>query len=167
MFFCRGDGDALTENKNWPAKITPESITVDDKGYLNTLQDGWLLTGHILKAAEHLYSFNEETADNTCDATGPENLCARMCGPNVVRIACQAAKFIPSWIAYLVLFAANVVYQIWDHIFEKATLGPAEAIYGYEYSKATYLDTQKHHQWNFDALNEMKESMLLQHTEMK
>ena len=70
-------------------------------------------------------------------------------------------------IAYAVLFGSIITHQALDHRFEKRTLGPAEAIYGYEYSKATYLKKLKQHiEWNADALTTMNEHMWHQHDKM-
>ena len=102
-----------------------------------------------------------------CGALGPDNFCAGIaCIPNFSLIACAIGKLVLIPIAYAVLFGSIIAHQALDHRFEKQTLGPAEAIYGYEYSKATYLNTKQHIEWNADALTTMNEHMWNQHDKM-
>ena len=139
---------------------------------LNGLQDGWLWSSHALMTMEQLYEFHDNMFKDGCDAMGETSLCggiglAIACFPNPPRIACNYAKLANGAIAYGLLLAAKIVFQALDHRFEKRTLGPNQAIYGYEYSRATYLNEKKHYDWNFDALTAISKNILNQHNKMK
>ena len=139
----------------------------DHEASLGPLQDGWLSAGHILATAEHVYEFSTMLMSATCEIN-PENICVGIgCVNNPVRVACEASGTIFIGIAYGVLVAATVAFQATDHVYEKATLGADAAIYGYEYSQATYINTKRYSAFNIKALTAIRDNMLHQHKEMK
>lgn len=53
------------------------------------------------------------------------------------------------------------------YIYKKATLGADAAIYGYEYSQATYINTKRYDDFNVKALKAIRDNMSNQHKDMK
>jgi len=170
--FAKGDGPALNKDAvDWPETITPQppEYFKDDPSHqesLKTTQMFWLMSGHGLATAEHLYAFGEWQEDKGCKAMGPEAW-GPLGTPNPVRMTCALASKLGSSLLYIALLGTTIAFQALDHAFEIATLGPDQAIYGYEYSKATYFNTKEHIAWNVDALKALQENMFGQHTEMK
>ncbi len=149
-----------------------EDCKAKDQEYLVAMQRHWLNLGHLLTGAEHLYEFTEDASDDACEAMGPDNLCvgaglAIVSLPNVVKIACKIVKAIMTAVAYPLMVAATIAYQVIDDEYTLATLGENQAIYGYYYSRATYLNTLGHNKWNKQALEALVTNVKNQHMEMK
>jgi len=136
------------------------------KAPLQTTQKRWLASGHVLKAAEHLHAFIDSNFEDGCNVI-PRELCFGLCVPNPFFIACVIGSMIGLNFSYVIMIAATIVYEVFDRKFELDTLGPDQAIYGYQYSQATYVNTKQHHQWNAEALKSISNNMKEQHTEMK
>jgi len=136
------------------------------------MQRTWLNRGHLLTGAEHLYAFTEDASDDACEAMGPDNFCVGasfgiVCLPNVAKMACKIVKAIITAVAYPLMVAATIAFQVIDDEYTLATLGENQAIYGYYYSRATYLNTLGHNKWNVEALKALATNMKNQHVEMK
>jgi len=137
------------------------------KDGLGSLQEGWLSAGHVLAFAEHNFEFQNMLNGAFCETT-PANLCLGFgCVTNLVRTGCQIAALVLVSVSYGILIAAVIAFQATNHAYEKATLGANEAIYGYEYSQATYVNAQRHNNWSVKALKAIRSGMSGQHTEMK
>ena len=126
----------------------------------------WLSLGHTLAGAEQLYEFSTRQMDEMCEVV-PDLLCGFACVNNPQAIICEVSNMYWNGVAYGILVVATIAFQVADHIFEKETLGPDAAIYGYEYSQATYINAQNYHAWSVKALKAMDGNTLEQHTEMK
>ena len=150
----------------------PEKITLFKKedgkevgkgnGHLTTLQNLWLATGHFLVLAEHLYKFKLASSE-ACDVV-PATLWSI---PNPLYHACRITSVVVMGVAYHILVVATIAFQVFDHLFEEGTLGPADAIHGYEFSQATHHNTKTYYDSSFGALKILHGNMNDQHTEMK
>lgn len=149
---------------------TKGQFKVGDPDYLDSLNDlqlEWLGWGHALKAAEHLYDMLGDVSANTCK-TIPESIPIPFSSiPNPLYLGCQIFRMGGVAVSYGILLAATIAYEVFDHKFVLATLGEDKAIYGYEFSRATYFNTKNHNEWNVRALKVIRGNMLNQHSEMK
>ena len=147
----RGDDfGELTENADlrWPKnpevaemKSNKEKPYHLGKGLADT-QKSLFLAGRLLVAAEHVYMFTTKLADADCDKP-PKNVCAGLVWIlNPIHVACSIAAITAHIVGYGLLVAATISYEVWDSKFEMDTLGPNEAMHGYEYSQQTYIDAK-------------------------
>eukprot|EP00956_Cyclotella_meneghiniana_P016363 scaffold25814_cov57-Cyclotella_meneghiniana.AAC.3 len=178
--FSKGDdlGD-LTET-SWPDLYIPvagrgdltDSAAATDQESLAGQQDTWLLLGHLLVTAEQVYEFTDGLKDDLCKSLGASEKCigallAITCVPNPAFYICRFIKITFKGIAFGILTAATLAFQVIDHMYEKATLGPNTAIYGQYYDRANYLNIRGFTEWNEKALDTIRLNMKDQHQEMK
>ena len=98
------------------------------------MQDHWQNTEHPLVAAQHVYEFTTGLTDAIWEAN-PNNVCTGIgCITNPTAIACRMLAISHMvWYILYILTAVQIATEIVDHRYEKATLGPDVAIYGYEF----------------------------------
>ena len=173
FFFSGDDLGNLDKQDQWPP-VDPVPFAFGDKDpnppnhkvALQAEQRKWLNLGHLLTAAEHLFDNTMIMHENLCEVQ-PENVCAVGCATNPGRTACQITVLVSASIAYALLVSATVAYQIEDDAYTLLTLGEDEAVYGFQYSKATYINIERHSDWMVKALKSIRTNMKGQHAEMK
>ena len=145
-----------------------DSGTPSHQGQLGVTQKGWLAASHVLLTAEHAQEYLLNQLATACDII-PEEIPVPMGGgiPNPLHIGCLVALAGTQQIASALLLALTIVYEVLNVKYEMDTLGPDAAIYGYQYSQATYINAKKHNMWSVEALKAINQNMLSQHKEMK
>merc|ERR1719491_1000541 len=133
---------------------------------LTGLQDLWLKLEYAKVVLDQLHSFLGDIEENVCAAI-PDVACGLACVNTPAKAFCYVAAIALSSAAHLILVGADIAFQTVNREFETDTLGPDEAIEGYEYSKATYEDLQAHNKWNHGALTNINRNIQSQHTSMR
>merc|ERR1712238_7912 len=127
----------------------------------------WLNLQHAVFAFESVYSIAEEFTEKLCNV-GPENLCAGIiCLTNPGKIHCSAWQVINLLVGHPIKLALQISLEAVTREFELATLGPDQAIYGYEYSKATYQDVKALTKWQYESLLKINTVIEVQHSSMR
>ena len=101
-----------------------------------------------------------------CDAI-PELICVLCCVWNLAKPPCVATYATVMTILQVSIVSTDVAQQAISSTLESLSLGNDKAIYGFEYSKATYNDLQAHNQWNYKALTNINKNIQSQHTSMR
>merc|ERR1719491_2857800 len=133
---------------------------------LTGLQDLWLKLEYAKVVLDQLHSFLGDIEENVCAAI-PDVACGLACVNTPAKAFCYVAAIALSSAVHLILVGADIAFQTVNREFETDTLGPDEAIEGYEYSKATYEDLQAHNKWNHGALTNINRNIQSQHTSMR
>ena len=150
---------------------------------------------HVLAGTEHVFDFMGALDDKISDTT-PESPCigvglALGCTTNFVKFVKNVMNSVAYVVSYAILTATTISFQVVDDVFEIATLGahhwnhiltfqlkknkpnhffptgPDQAIYGYYYSRANYLNIKGYSDENRKALVVINDNMKKQHTDMK
>merc|ERR1712238_11937 len=127
----------------------------------------WLNLQHAVFAFESVYSIAEEFTEKLCNV-GPENVCAGIfCFPNPGTLFCEILQVINLLIVNPIKLALQISLEAVTREFELGTLGPDQAIYGYEYSKATYQDVKALTKWQYESLLKINTVIEVQHSSMR
>jgi len=142
-------------------------ITVDESAqkHLQGLQKEWLDLQDAVLAFESAAAFANDYTNLGCDMI-PENFCAGFCVFNPGKGICFIMALVIMVIQHIVALALQITLQCVNRDFEISTLGPDQAIYGYEYSKATYQDVKALTKWQYESLLKINNAIEVQHTSM-
>ena len=70
-------------------------------------------------------------------------------------------------VVHVIKLALQISLEVVNRQFEIATLGSDQAIYGYEYSKATHQDVKALTKWQYESLLKINNVIEMQHTSMR
>ena len=102
-----------------------------------------------------------------CD-TQVENVCAGIvCITNQGNVVCNVYEVVNLLIVHIIKLTLQISLEAVTHEFEIGTLGPDQAIYGYEYSKATYQNIKTLNKWQYESLLKINKVIEVQHTSMR
>ena len=143
-------------------------ITVDESAqkHLQGLQKEWLDLQDAVLAFESWAAYLNDKINLQCDMV-PENFCAGLCVFNPGKQVCAILALVTMVIQHIVALALQITLQCVNRDFEISTLGPDQAIYGYEYSKATYQDVKALTKWQYESLLKINNVIEVQHTSMR
>ena len=106
---------------------TLDSAEASDQESLLAMQEMWQNLWHLLVASEHIYEFTDGMKKNLCDSI-PDNPCigaslGLVCFPNPLYYVCKITSITINGIAYAILVAATIAFEVVDRDWEIATLG--------------------------------------------
>jgi len=147
----------------------PATTIVDESAQkqLLGLQKVWLDLQDAVLAFESWAAYLNDKTNLKCDMV-PENFCAGpICVFNPGKGICFIMALVTMVIQHIVALALQITLQCVNRDFEISTLGPDQAIYGYEYSKATYQDVKALTKWQYESLLKINNVIEVQHTSMR
>jgi len=97
----------------------------------------------------------------------PENFCAGFCVYNPGEGICFIMALVTMVIQHVVVLALQITFDMVNRDIGSRTLGVNQAIYGYEYSKATYQNVKALKKWQFESLSKINKVIEVQHTSMR
>ena len=158
--FCRGDDGTLPNEEGsfnaYTIQFAENTAEDGNKDHLVELQKQWISLKRALWMSEMLLEKSEMLYEQ-CELISFVPLF----------VGCMAAAILYEVSSFTFYYGSLIAFDILDEKYELETLGPNHAIYGYEYSKATYFNTKHHFVWNAENLKVMKANMFNQHSEMK
>ena len=129
-------------------------------------QKVWLDLQDAVFAFQSLVDRLPEVTFSVCDAM-PGQLCAFACVTNPVKPVCYIVAIVTFILEHIILLGLQIAFQAVNQDYEIQTLGPNEAKYAYEYSKATYDGLKEMNKWNYDTLLNINDVIQMQHTSMR
>jgi len=97
----------------------------------------------------------------------PESFCAGFCVTNPGKGICFGMALVTMVYQHIYVLALQITYDVVNRDIGSRTLKATQAIYGYEYSKATYQNVKALKKWQYESLSKINKVIEVQHTSMR